>query len=287
MLGALGDEWTLLIVQQALLGARRYADFAAALPISAAVLSARLQSMTSQELLSRREYQRNPPRSEYLTTARSRALWPMLTSIWSWERTWVAEHTEPLPAMLHVPCGQFFAPRVICRSCATAAFVGDVTAEWGPTGSWQRSIPVSANRRRTRRSGAGLLFPQTMSVIGDRWGFAILVAAFVGVSRFTDFQQHLSAPPNTTSARLANFTAEGILEHRAGRYRLTEKGQAFFPVLVCALEWAQRWFASPDGPAVVLTHASCGHRFSPALHCDRCEGRIRGVDVSVIPPVSG
>ena len=39
MLGLLGDEWTLLIVQQALLGATRYGDFAARLPISHAVLT--------------------------------------------------------------------------------------------------------------------------------------------------------------------------------------------------------------------------------------------------------
>ena len=75
MLGVLGDEWTLLIVQQALLGARRYAEFAAALPISSAVLTSRLQSMVGDELLIRREYQTRPSRSEYLTTARSRALW--------------------------------------------------------------------------------------------------------------------------------------------------------------------------------------------------------------------
>ena len=39
MLGLLGDEWTLLIVQQALLGATRYGEFTARLPISNAVLT--------------------------------------------------------------------------------------------------------------------------------------------------------------------------------------------------------------------------------------------------------
>ena len=55
MLGVLGDEWTLLIVQQALLGATRYGDFAARLPISHAVLTDRLQSLTDDDLLERRE----------------------------------------------------------------------------------------------------------------------------------------------------------------------------------------------------------------------------------------
>jgi len=41
MLGLLGDEWTLLILQQASLGATRYGQFTARLPISHAVLTRR------------------------------------------------------------------------------------------------------------------------------------------------------------------------------------------------------------------------------------------------------
>ena len=53
MLGLVGDEWTLLIAQQALLGVTRYGDFAARLPISHAVLSRRLTAMTGDGLLAR------------------------------------------------------------------------------------------------------------------------------------------------------------------------------------------------------------------------------------------
>ncbi|MDG4665759.1 helix-turn-helix domain-containing protein [Mycobacterium sp. 236(2023)] len=285
MLGLLGDEWTLLIVQRALLGARRYGDFAAALPVSNAVLSKRLKSLVSVELLSRSEYQTKPPRSEYLVTPKSRSLWPMLTAIWEWEQRWIPDHAESLPRMRHTVCGREFAPLVVCGACGSSAGDKDVAAQWGPSGSWERSIPAGTNRRRSdaRRSGAAVLFPQTMSVIGDRWAFALLVAAFVGVSRFTDFQSQLGAPPVTVSDRLAVFTAEGILVNSDGRYRLTEKGRAFFPVLVCSLAWAQRWFQADEGPAVILTHAQCGARFTPALVCDQCQGRLRG---SQIQPVS-
>jgi DNA-binding HxlR family transcriptional regulator len=281
MLGLLGDEWTLLIVQRALLGARRYGDFAATLPISNAVLSKRLQSLTADELLNRREYQPRPPRSEYLLTPKGRSLWPMLTSIWEWERRWVPDHAEALPHMYHTVCGEEFAPQLTCGACNGHADGQDVAAQWGPSGSWERSIPSGSNRRRSggRRSGAALLFPQTMSVVGDRWAFALLVAAFVGAGRFTDFQSQLGAPPSTISGRLAVFTVEGILVTDDGRYRLTEKGGAFLPVLVCALAWAQRWFPAPEGPAVILTHTACGRRFTPVLVCDRCRGRLRGAQI--------
>ncbi|MDN4520703.1 winged helix-turn-helix transcriptional regulator [Mycolicibacterium austroafricanum] len=281
MLSLLGDEWTLLIVQRALLGARRYGDFAAALPVSNTVLSGRLQSLTADGLLVRSQYQSNPPRSEYLPTSMGRSLWPMLTSIWEWERRWVPEHAEPLPRMHHATCGRPFQPVVTCRACDGPASGKDVAAQWGPSGSWERSIPSGTNRRRSsgRRSGAALLFPQTMSVVGDRWAFALLVAAFVGVGRFTDFQAQLGAPPATIADRLSVFTDENILGQSGGRYGLTEKGLAFFPVLVCALAWAQRWFPSPEGPAVLLTHTACDRRFAPVLVCDQCGNRLRAEQV--------
>ncbi|MDA2889311.1 helix-turn-helix domain-containing protein [Mycolicibacterium sp. BiH015] len=284
MLGLLGDEWTLLIVQRALLGARRYRDFVAELPVSNAVLSNRLRSLTGAGLLSRNEFQLNPPRSEYLVTPMSRSLWPMLTSIWEWERRWIPDHPEPLPRMRHTVCGEEFAPRVVCRACDEFSDDKSIAAQWGPSGSWDRSIPSGATRRRSsaRRCGAAALFPQTISVIGDRWGFALLVAAFVGVGRFTDFQTQLGAPPVTIADRLSVFTEEGILIQSEGRYRLTEKGRAFFPVLVCALAWAQRWFSSPDGAAVILTHTTCGRRFTPALVCDQCRARLRGAQIQPV-----
>ena len=66
--GLLGDEWTLLIIQQALLGATRYGEFMTRLPISNSVLTSRLQTLTDDGLLERRGIRTNPPRSEYVIT---------------------------------------------------------------------------------------------------------------------------------------------------------------------------------------------------------------------------
>jgi DNA-binding HxlR family transcriptional regulator len=280
MLGLLGDEWTLLVVQQALMGVTRYAEFKARLPISNSVLTRRLRTLTSEGVLERREYQSNPPRSEYVATQRGRSLWPMLVSIWEWERRWVPDHTDPLPDMRHTTCGSAFVPLVTCGSCGQTVSEKDVVAQWGPSGSWPRSIPAAATRRRSDGDQAAGMFPQTMSVMGNRWGFALLVAAFVGMSRFTDFQTQLGAPPGSIADRLSIFTANGVLEVVDNRYRLTEKGRALFSVLVTALQWAQRWFRAPEGPAVVLTHTACGRRFDAALTCDQCAGPLRGGQVT-------
>ncbi len=281
MLAQLGDEWTLLVIQQALMGATRYADFQARLPISHSVLSSRLQALTRDGLLVKRTYQASPPRAEYLTTPRSRSLWPVLVSIWHWEHHWVPEHTDDLPAMHHSACGTDFAPQMTCGSCGDTVTEKDVVAQWGPSGSWGRSMPSATTRRRSSSDprGAGL-FPQTMGVLGNRWGFALLVAAFVGINRFTDFQTQLGAPPGSLADRLSIFTANGVMAAADNRYRLTEKGRALFPVLISALQWAQRWFRAPDGPAVVLTHTGCGGRFTAVMTCDQCTRPLRGTQVS-------
>lgn len=285
MLGLVGDEWTLLVMQQALLGATRYGQFTARLPISNSVLTRRLRSLTKEDLLQRHRYQRRPPRDEYLVTPRGRALWPVLVSIWAWERHWVPEHREPLPAMHHLSCGADFSPVLCCGGCGDPTAAGDVTAAWGPSGGWSRSLPTVTTRRRSvddRRDSPSGLFPQSMSVLGNRWAFAILVAAFTGTSRFAEFQRALAAPPGSIADRLKTFRDNGILTADAEdpQYRLTPKGAAFLPVLVTALAWAQRAFPAPEGPAVLLTHTGHGHAFSPVLKCDRCGAELTGTTVS-------
>jgi DNA-binding HxlR family transcriptional regulator len=281
MLGVLGDEWTLLLVQQSLLGATRYGEFAARLPISHAVLAKRLTALTADGLLERTIYQQRPPRYEYVPTPKGRSLWPVLTAIWEWERRWVPDHAERLPTMHHLSCDAEFAPQITCRACEQVVTEKELTVAWGPSGSWNRSMPAESTRRRATSVAAGRagLFPETMTILGNRWAFALLVAAFVGTTRFNDFAGQLGASPGSLTDRLQSLTAGGVLDVAGGRYALTEKGRATFPILITALQWAQRWFAAPEGPAVLLRHESCGHGFDAVLTCDQCAGALRGADV--------
>jgi DNA-binding HxlR family transcriptional regulator len=290
ILGLLGDEWTLLIIQQALLGATRYGEFMQRLPISNTALTSRLRALTDEELLIRTAYQTRPVRAEYLISARGRALWPVLLSIWEWERRWVLKHVHRLPGMRHTVCGSDFAPTLTCRSCSEVVVEKQVAARWGPSGSWPRSVPEAVTRRRAsaaascRKAG---LFPETMSVFGNRWAAALLVCAFLGAERFTDFQTQLGAPPTLLAERLQTFCANGVLSASAQagqvrvRYQLPEKGLALFPVIVTALQYGQQWFHAPEGPAVLLTHLECGRPFTGALTCDQCAAPLKGAHVSV------
>jgi len=284
MLGVLGDEWNLLIIQQAVLGATRYSHFTARLPISHAVLTNRLRSLVDQGLLIHTD-------GGYLPTVRSRSLWPLLLLIWEWERRWVPEHADRLPDMHHQLCGAPFAPALRCGGCRDDVGPGDVALALGPSGDWERSAPASATRRRSESqptAGQAGLFGETMSVLGNRWAAALLVAAFLGGTRFTELQTLLGAPPSLLARRLHTFCEIGVLRWEPdtdgaerGFYLLTAKGTAFFPILVTAVQWAQRWFTAPEGPAVVMHHRDCGRPFTAELACDRCGGRLAGAQVAV------
>jgi DNA-binding HxlR family transcriptional regulator len=291
-LGLVGDEWTLLILRHAITaGATRYNEWLRILPISHAVLTNRLSRLVGGGLLTRVPYQDKPVRYAYRLTKRGRDTWPILLSIWSWEQTWVPDHAEQLPRMIHgagggqAHCGRPFAPTLTCAACASVVAPRDVTGGFGPSGSWQRSVPLVATRRRTsidQVTGAGF-FPQTMALIGNRWSAALLGAAFLGARRFTDFAQRLGAPQNIVAERLRTFGDLGVLASGPGGYRLTAKGRAFFPVVMCTIDWAQRWYRAPEGPAMEYRHEACGGPFLPRLRCDRCAGTLRGADVIVQP----
>lgn len=281
MLGLLGDEWNLLIIQQALMGATRYSEFMSRLPISNSVLSKRLRMLVGEGLLT----------ADYRTTDRSRSLWPVLLSIWEWERVWVPEHRGRLPDMRHTGCGQLFSPLVRCIACGTTVHDDSVGLTVGPSGQWHRSAPTSSTRRRSDSGtpgGQAGLFPQTMAVLGNRWSVAMLLAAFLDTTRFTEFQNQLGVPPSLLAERLQTFRDIGVLRPAPSRegsdravYLLTEKGRALTGVLVTALQWSQRWFVAPEGPAIAVAHRSCGTALVAEIACDRCEEPLSGARVAV------
>lgn len=277
MLGLLGDEWNLLIIQQSVMGATRYSEFAARLPISHAVLSSRLRMLTAEGLLAQQD-------GGYQPTPRSRSLWPLLVLIWEWERTWVPDRAELLPAMSHDACGQRFSPVLRCGHCRHPVGPDTVELTLGPSGAWDRSAPETATRRRTdshsaRQAG---LFPETMAVLGNRWAATLLLAAFLGAGRFSEFQSQLGAPPSLLTERLQTFSHIGVLSaQERGVYRLTDKGRGLFGILLAAVQWSQRWFRAPEGPAITAVHRECGENLTAELACDRCDGRLTGTQVIV------
>ena len=294
MVTLLGDEWTLLLVREAVLGARRYAELKARLPISDAVLTNRLQRLCAQGLLERRIYSEAPLRAEYVVTDAGRALWPVLFGIWNWERCWVPGRALELPSMVHRDCGAVLEPVLTCRACDAPLLLQDLSFQWGPSGGWQRSVPAGGTRRRSNRSAAGQagLYPETMAILGNRWSSAILAAALLGTTRFSDFERRLAIPAALLSERLSAFCEAGVFAHtlKAGQlarreYRLTAKGEAFLPIVLTMLHWAGRWLAAEDEPpAMLVTHKSCGQPLVPRWRCTHCDQTLRINSIIPVEP---
>lgn len=286
--GLLGDEWTLLLLRHALLGAKRYSDFSAALPISYAVLTARLDLLVREQLMEKVVYQQHPVRAEYVLTEKGRGAWPILAAIWGWERRWVPEHSYDTPPMRHRVCDAEFTPLYTCRACGEAVSAHDLVATWGPSGGWQRSVPESRTRRRSqsRERAARAFYPDTMAVFGNRWSSAVVGAAFMGVSRFTDFQDLLGAPPSLLADRLASLCEREIMHQVRladrpdwAEYKLTAKGIDFFPVIGVTLEWAESWYRAEEGPVLRWKHRACRRDFHGVLACDQCRQPLTGQDI--------
>ena len=289
VLGLLGDEWNLTIVKLAIMhGVRRYKDFRDRLGIANSVLTVRLRRLTEAGVFTMVLYSHGPRRYEYMLTGCGRELWKVLLTIWSWEAVWVTEHIEPLPPMYHVACGQEFSPVMCCLVCEQPAGLRDVRGTFGPSGGFGRSVPQATTRRRSAGGSPGPgLVPQTIELIGNRWSASALASSFLGARRFTDMLVMMGAPPTIVSDRLRTFCQMGVLETVArpgsGRveYRLTDKGRAFFPHIMVMLDWGDRWFRAPEGPAMLLTHTACGGPFRPVLRCSVCDRELHGSQIQV------
>jgi DNA-binding HxlR family transcriptional regulator len=282
-LDLLGDQWVLLILQLAFRRVRRFNDFRDALGISEAVLAARLRTLVEAGVLYRRPYRdARRTRDEYRLTDAGLELWQVLVAIWAWETRWVPGRATELPVLVHDLCDEVCLPVLVCRRCDEEVTARDTETSRDPA----RQVADATPPRRFRRSGwesvadrPELFYPETMTILGDRWSTAVTAAAFLGVRRFRDLETELAIQPSVLSQRLADLVDHGVLDRRQeqGRravdYGLTAKGLDFFPVFALVIAWADRWF--DDAPrSLEIRHRSCGQPLRPALACDRCRVRL-------------
>ena len=117
---------------------------------------------------------------------------------------------------------------------------------------------------------------QSLEIIGEWWTPLILRDAFLGVTRFSGFQERLGIARNILSARLDTLIEHGVMKKVPYQdnpvrydYKLTEKGRDLWLVVAALREWGDRWEA-PDGPPVSMTHTSCGHVTHIVPTCSAC-----------------
>jgi DNA-binding HxlR family transcriptional regulator len=126
-LDVIGEWWTLLIIRDAFLGARRFDDFKTT-GIADNILAARLRRLRAEGLLERHRYQTRPDRYEYLLTEKGRALAPVLAALRRWGKDWTTGPDSSL-RLLHTQCGHELRLGINCPECGPSVSPEEIQAE--------------------------------------------------------------------------------------------------------------------------------------------------------------
>lgn len=97
---AVGDRWGFLILRDMMFGLSRYDAFQKSSGIPAQTLANRLRALEDAGLIRRQPYQDNPPRDEYLLTAKGRDMWMIITAMREWGDRWDAHGAKGAPVDL-------------------------------------------------------------------------------------------------------------------------------------------------------------------------------------------
>jgi len=101
--------------------------------------------------------------------------------------------------------------------------------------------------------------PQALEVMGERWSFMILRAAFNKLYHFEEFLSELGIARNILSNRLGKLVEHGVLKREACpddrrkiEYRLTEKGLDLLPAMLALRQWGEKYVMDmPSNPVLV------------------------------------
>jgi DNA-binding HxlR family transcriptional regulator len=131
-LSVLGERWTLVVLRQAFLGARRFEDYQRGLGIARNILTDRLRTLVDNDILERRRYHERPPRYEYRLTQKGRDLYPILLSLMQWGDQYAGAPHGPPVLLRHKTCGQLTKPQLVCSECGEAIDARAMQPEAGP-----------------------------------------------------------------------------------------------------------------------------------------------------------
>jgi DNA-binding HxlR family transcriptional regulator len=91
---------------------------------------------------------------------------------------------------------------------------------------------------------------QVLEIIGERWTWLIIRDAFLGLTKFVEFEESLGIARNVLTDRLNRLVEEGIFERvlyqeRPARheYRLTQKGADLFTALNAIRQWGDQYLS--------------------------------------------
>ncbi|MDQ3906393.1 MAG: helix-turn-helix transcriptional regulator [Actinomycetota bacterium] len=131
---------------------------------------------------------------------------------------------------------------------------------------------------------------RALEVVGERWSLLLVRDAFLGLSRFEQFQTSLGIGRNVLTNRLSRLVEAGVFERIRYQqhpdrfdYRLTPMGRQLLVPLLALMHWGDDHLAGPAGPPRLAQHAECGGELHAALICQQCQSAVPAHQVTVVP----
>jgi DNA-binding HxlR family transcriptional regulator len=131
-LNQVGDWWTLLIVRDAMKGARRFSDFHESTGIAKNILTDRLNKLVENGVMEREEVGVRGQRQEYILTERGEALFPVLMAMQQWGDKWIYGDDEAPVVVVDTNTGEPLAPIDVANESGSKLTHRDVTTKAGP-----------------------------------------------------------------------------------------------------------------------------------------------------------
>jgi DNA-binding HxlR family transcriptional regulator len=289
-LDEIGDKWCLLIIQEVFWGINSFNEMMTAMGVSKGVLSNRLKWLQSIDCLSKRADGNGGKRMQYHLTRKSVELYDCALMAIVWERAHYNTPELDEVQLVHLKCGQTFAPEMRCLSCNEGISVSDVIYNPGPGAT--RDERDNKVRRRSSISvldvpSSRSLYKNLIHLVGDRWTANLIALSFHGLTRFDQFHEELPVATNILADRLKFLVEEGVFKQVAYQqrplrheYLLTKKGEALYPWFLALLQWGDKW-CSPDdsGKPMQLTHSMCEKNLHGQASCSACGGVLKAHEV--------
>jgi DNA-binding HxlR family transcriptional regulator len=98
-LDVIGDWWSLLIIRDAFMGARRFGEFQKRLGLAKNILTVRLRTLVDHGILTTEPAADGSPYRDYVLTPKGRGLFPVLVALRQWSEEF-DERPEEIATML-------------------------------------------------------------------------------------------------------------------------------------------------------------------------------------------
>lgn len=112
-LSIVGDQWTLLIIRDALTGISSFTGFEQSLGISRRLLSRRLKEMEENGLIDRVPVKDGAARMKYVATRKGAELSMVLMAFADWGERWYPGKRGPRYEHTHIPSGKVIRPAMV------------------------------------------------------------------------------------------------------------------------------------------------------------------------------